>query len=133
MASKTRILLVDDEASVLKVVKRRLETVGYDVSTAMDGQEGLQKAVTEKPDLIITDIMMPVMDGYTMVTKLRAEPTCARIPVIVLSAKDQMKDLFLFKGIKDCDYIVKPFISEELLTHIEKLLARVQTYLPPSS
>ena len=131
--SKKRILVVEDEASVIKILTRRLETSGYEVLAAFDGAEGLEKALSEKPDLIVSDIMMPKMDGYTFIKKLRANPAGVHIPVIILTAKDKMQDLFLFQGVKDCDYLVKPFESEELLDRIAKLLQRVQTYLPPES
>ena len=131
--SKKRILVVEDEASVIKILTRRLEASGYEVLAAFDGAEGLDKALSEKPDLIVSDIMMPKMDGYTFIKKLRADPSGLHIPVIILTAKDKMQDLFLFQGVQDCDYLVKPFESEELLDRIAKLLQRVQTYLPPES
>ena len=131
MANK-KILVVDDEPSVLKILTRRLEINQYEVLTATDGLEGLDRAMTEQPDLIISDIMMPNMDGYTFVRKVRAHPQLSRVPVIILTAKDKMQDLFVFQGVKDCDYIVKPFESDELLNKIKELLARVETYLGPS-
>ena len=132
MAQK-KILVVDDEPSVLKVLKRRLESKNYDVITAEDGLEGLEKALESKPDLIISDIMMPTMDGYTFIKKLKAKPGFSRIPVIILTAKEKMQDLFLFEGIKECDYIVKPFETEELLNKIVQLLQRVDEHLGPGS
>ena len=132
MAQK-KILVVDDEPSVLKVLKRRLESKHYDVITAEDGLEGLEKALEGKPDLIISDIMMPTMDGYTFIKKLKAKPGFSRIPVIILTAKEKMQDLFLFEGIKECDYIVKPFETEELLNKIVQLLHRVDEHLGPDS
>ena len=131
--AKKKILLVDDEPSVLKILTRRLEINHYDVITATDGLEGLDRAMTDKPDLIISDIMMPNMDGYTFVRKVRADPQLSRVPVIILTAKDRMQELFIFQGVKDCDYIVKPFESEDLLKKIKDLLARVETYLGPGN
>ena len=131
--SRKKILLVDDEPSVLKTVTRRLQMNQYDVITASDGLEGLDRAMVDKPDLIISDVMMPNMDGYTFVNKLRSKPNLAHIPVIILTAKDKMQDLFLFQGIKHYDYIVKPFESDELLQKITQLLARVETYLGPDT
>ena len=131
-----KILLVDDEPSVLKMLSRRLQESHYDVVTASDGIQALDILPTIKPDLIISDIMMPNMDGYTFITKLRNQPALANIPVIILTAKDKMQDLFLFKGVKTCDYIVKPFETEELLQKIAQLLARVDAHLgspPPKS
>jgi DNA-binding response OmpR family regulator len=131
--AKKKILLVDDEPSVLKIVTRRLELNHYEVITATDGLEGLDRAMTDKPDLIISDIMMPNMDGYTFIRKVRSQPALARTPVIILTAKDRMQDLFLFQGVKDCDYIVKPFESDHLLQKISELLARVDGYLGPGA
>ena len=131
MANK-KILLVDDEPSVLKMLSRRLQANHYDVVTASDGVQALDILPTVKPDLIISDIMMPNMDGYTFITKLRNQPAMANIPVIILTAKDKMQDLFLFQGVRACDYVVKPFETEELLQKITLLLDRVQTYLGPN-
>ena len=132
MANK-KILVVDDEPSVLKILTKRLQTQHYDVVTASDGVQALDLLPTVKPDLIISDIMMPNMDGYTFITKLRNQPALANIPVLILTAKDKMQDLFLFQGVKACDYVVKPFETEELLQKISVLLSRVQTYLGPDS
>lgn len=124
-----KILLVDDEASVIKVVRRRLETQGYAVVTAADGIEGLEKAMEERPDLIISDVMMPDLDGYSMIRALRGKPEFAKTPIIVLTAKDRMQELLHFEGIKDCDYIIKPFETEVLLEKIAQLMKRVQSHL----
>jgi CheY-like chemotaxis protein len=129
--AKKKVLVVDDEASVLKVLSRRLQANNYDVVTAADGLEGLEATMRERPDLIISDIMMPNMDGYTFIRKVREDPVLARIPIIVLTAKDRMQDLVYFQGIKDCDFIVKPFDSAELLNRIAQLLKRVESYLNP--
>lgn len=101
--------------------------------TATDGLDGLERALAIRPDLIITDIMMPGMDGFTFLRKLREKSQLSGIPVIVLTAKDKMEDLFLLEGIKTCDYIVKPFESDLLLSKIAQLLERVQKHLdlPP--
>ena len=130
--AKKRILLVDDEPSILKTVQKRLQPY-YDVVTATDGLEGLEQALAIRPDLIITDIMMPGMDSFTFLRKLRDKSQLSGIPVIVLTARDQMKDLFVLEGIKSCDYIVKPFESDLLLNKIAQLLERVQQHLdlPP--
>jgi DNA-binding response OmpR family regulator len=127
--TKRKILVVDDEEDIIMTLTRRLEANNYEVITARDGAEGLEKTLNEKPDLIISDIMMPQMDGYTFIKKLRAERFAAHIPVIILTAKEKMQDLFLFQGVKDCDYLVKPFEAANLLQKIEQLLERVRTYV----
>ncbi len=120
MDKKRLILVVDDEADVVSVLSKRLEDSGYEVMAASDGQEGLQKINKEKPDLIILDIGMPRMDGYTLMRELKSNADFKSIPVIVLTARGQMQDLFKMEGVKD--YMTKPFKSEELLERIKKLL-----------
>jgi len=115
-----RILVVDDEPDIVEVVRLRLEANNYEVIAAYDGEEGLRKARNEQPDLIILDILMPEMDGYTFVRELKADESIKDIPIVVLTAKDKMRDLFAIEGIKD--YIVKPFKGEELVKIIGKYL-----------
>ena len=125
-----KILVVDDEQAIVKVVKRRLESSSYEVITASDGAEGLQKALAEKPDLIISDVTMPNMDGYTFVNTLRGTPEGANIPVIILTVKEYLQDLFKVHEIKYCDYLFKPFKAEELLKRVDAYL-RPEPGIPP--
>lgn len=115
-----KILVIDDEPELVKALKIRFESKGYKVAQASDGEEGIKKIQGEKPDLIVLDIMMPAMDGYTFAREVRFNPGTKHIPVIILTAKEKMKDLFEIEGIKE--YIVKPFEYQELLDRIEKLL-----------
>jgi two-component system alkaline phosphatase synthesis response regulator PhoP len=117
-----RILVVDDEIDILEIVKTRLLSNGYEVFTAEDGLTAISIAKAEKPDLIILDIMMPRMDGYTTLKELRKDKDTAVIPVLILSVKekDKMEDIFYFQNISD--YIEKPFDSEELLERVKKIL-----------
>ena len=116
-----KILVVDDEADVLKVVKKRLEDRKFEVVTALDGDEGLTKAAEEKPDLIILDVMMPKLDGYTVVRQLKTNPNTRNIPVIILTAKGSgLKDLFSVEGVED--YVTKPYDFEDLLAKVKKSL-----------
>lgn len=115
-----KILVIDDEPHIIKVVTSRLEANGYEVITANDGDAGLEKLKSEGADLIIMDVMMPKMDGYTFVKKIRADDSIPEVPVIVLTAKEKMKELFEIEGIKD--YIVKPFEAKELLEKVNKYL-----------
>lgn len=115
-----RILVIDDEPDVVKMLRARLESNGYNVVSASDGEEGLGKVGSEKPDLIILDIRMPRMDGYTFLRELKSKQEGNILPVIVLSAKGEMKDLFAVEGIRD--YLVKPYRPEELLEKIRKHL-----------
>jgi len=117
-----RILVVDDEVDIREIVKARLITNGYEVFTAEDGIAALSLAAREKPDLIILDVMMPRMDGYTTLRELRKNSDTAGIPVLILSVKekDKMEDIFYFQNISD--YLEKPFDSEELLEKVKKIL-----------
>ncbi|MFA5060017.1 MAG: response regulator [Candidatus Omnitrophota bacterium] len=116
-----KVLVVDDDPVVLKLVKSRLEANQYEVTTASDGDEGLQKLKTQKPDLIILDVEMPRMDGYTFVVELKKHDDLKNIPIIILTAKEHLKDLFKLEGIRD--YIVKPFKAEKFLETVKKYLA----------
>lgn len=115
-----KILVVDDDPMILKLVQSRLEANQYTIVTAGDGDEALIKVGTEKPDLIILDIQMPKMDGYTFLRELKKSKDHKNIPVVVLTAKDKMQDLFKLEGVKN--YIVKPFETKELLAAVKQNL-----------
>lgn len=119
MAGK-KILVVDDDPITTEIVKNDLIANGYEVASAKNGLDGLERSAGEKPDLIILDIMMAKMDGYTMLRKLREDDNTKSIPVIILSAYDKMKDLFRFEGISD--YIIKPFKADDLLLRVARAL-----------
>ena len=120
--AKKKILIVDDEIELIELVKFRLEAGGYDVVTANTGLEGLSKAASEKPDLMILDIAMPEMDGYTMVQKLKEDENLKAMKVIMLTTYTQMKGLFEVEGVSD--YIIKPFEPKDFLVRVEKALKR---------
>ena len=122
MAESKKILVADDEQQLALAVKIRLQSKGYTVVTANDGQQALQLAAQEKPDLIILDVLMPVMDGYSCLRELNTKFGRGKIPVIVLTARDRMKDLFELEGIED--YVIKPFDHEDLLLRIERVFKR---------
>src|ERR1035441_1235230 len=94
MSRMARVLVVDDERDVVELVKFLLERDGHQVIEAFNGREALEKAYAELPDLIILDIMMPEMDGYTVNARLTETESTRRIPVIILTAKGQMRDVF---------------------------------------
>jgi len=116
-----KILVIDDEPELVKALKIRLETKGYEVITAFNGEEGMKKVQEEKSHLIILDVQMPAMDGYRFVRELkkRLDPIP---PIIVLTAKDKLQDLFELEGVTD--YIIKPFEHQELLDRVSKLLGQ---------
>lgn len=115
-----KILVIDDDRNLVELIKKRLEANGYAVVSALDGLEGLEKVDKENPDLIILDIKMAKMDGYTMLRKLDEDDRSANIPVIILTGYDGMQDLFELEGIRD--YILKPFDGQDLLLRISRAL-----------
>ena len=122
MADTKKILLADDEAQLALAVKIRLQSKGYEVVTAADGRAALALALTEKPDLILLDVMMPNMDGYSCLREINTKVGRGKIPVIILTARDRMKDLFELEGIED--YVVKPFDHDDLMIRIERAFKR---------
>ncbi len=117
-----KILLIDDEPALLKMLGMRLEASGYCVITAQDGQEGLEKARSENPDLIILDVLMPKMDGYEVCRLLKFDKGFKSIPVILLTAKTQDLDRSTGKEVGADDYVTKPFNSPDLIAKVKKLL-----------
>ena len=122
MPDGKRILLVDDEEELALAVKIRLQSKGYQVALAGDGRQAIEAVERERPDLVLLDIMMPVMDGYSCLRELNKRFGRGQIPVIILTARDRMKDLFELEGIED--YIVKPFDHEDLLVRLERAFKR---------
>ena len=104
-----RILVVDDEVGIVEMLKMRLEANNYEVITASDGQEGLEKAKKEKPDLIILDLMLPKMDGYKVCVMLKRDQRYMKIPIIMFTARAQESDRNLGKEVGADEYIAKPF------------------------
>lgn len=121
MKNKKKILIIDDEPDMVKMITTRLNASGYDIVSTIDGSEGLQMAIDMNPDLVLLDIKMAQVDGYTMLRKIKQNEITKRIPVIILTAYDKMQDLFEREGI--ADYIVKPFEDKDLLMRITKALS----------
>ena len=115
-----KILFADDDAHLMEVLLLRFKSAGYETVDAYDGEEALLKMKAEKPDLIIMDIAMPKMNGYTLVREMKSDETLKNIPVIVLSGKDNMQDIFEIEGIGT--YLVKPFEFDELLGKVKEKL-----------
>ena len=123
-----KILVIDDDQLNIKLVKSRLESNGYLVITAMDGEEGLQKVLNDKPDLIILDVQMPKMNGYTFMLEFRKLSEFTAIPVIVLTAHEEMQPIFTLKGVRG--YLVKPIKFELLFEKLNALLVPPQKPVP---
>jgi CheY-like chemotaxis protein len=117
---KKRILIADDDPVILRLIQVNLELEGYEVLTANNGQEAVDVATAELPDLVILDIMMPRLDGYQACQKLKEGATTASLPVIFLSAKAQQGDIEKGKSFGVVDYLTKPFDPSELLEVVER-------------
>ncbi len=119
---KKKVLVVDDDVDLLKMLKLRIEAEGYEFMSAQDGQEMLKLIKMKKPDVILLDIMLPGMDGYTALRKIRKEEEFRDIPVIILTAKEKKKvgDLFQLEGISF--FVEKPFEASDLLQKIKSVL-----------
>lgn len=120
----SRVLIIEDELPMRTALQDCLEGEGYRVLTAVDGESGLQRALTEKPDLILLDIMMPRLDGYAVAAELRR--LGHTVPILMLTAKGQVEDRVAGLDSGADDYLVKPFSTEELLARIRAILRRVQ-------
>ena len=117
-----KILSVDDSKTIRMIVGRSLKNYDCTVCEAANGEEGLAAAAKELPDLIILDITMPVMDGVTMLTKLRQEPGLQAIPVVMLTAESGAANVAHIAALGVQDYLVKPFKDEQLIEKISRLL-----------
>ncbi len=117
-----RLLLIDDDPNLILLVKDYLEFRGYQVITAENGQEALEVLDKETPDMIICDVMMPQMDGYSLVEHVRKNPRTSWIPVLFLSAKGQSQDRVKGLNTGADVYMVKPFEPEELVAQVESSL-----------
>ena len=115
-----KILVVDDDQDFSQLLEFDLKKKGYDVARAFNGEEGLEKVKTVKPQLIILDIKMPKMDGYTFVRRLKKDDETKDLPMIVLTSYEPMKDMFQLEGVSE--YFVKSANMESLLKAVEKHL-----------
>lgn len=121
--SQSKILIVDDEPDLASTVEYRLKFADYEVVTAGDGQQGLEQARGAKPDLILLDTNMPVMNGHEMLEQLRADAELKHIPVIMLTARCEPQDIAAASAHGVTDYVTKPFDFAELMAKIQAALA----------
>ena len=126
---KARILLVDDEPGIRTAVQAYLKDEGFDVTTAIDGEDGLQKATQMMPDVVITDVMMPRCDGYELLKRLRSDERLGGTPVIFLTAKGMTLDRTQGYEAGVDDYISKPFNPDELVARVKNVVRRQERLL----
>ncbi len=120
---KGKVLVVDDEVNITQILEFSIGAEGFDVITAQNGEEAVEKARREQPDLIILDVMMPKIDGYEACRILKANPLTKNIPVVLLTAKGRDIDKRLGMEVGATDYIVKPFSPHRLIERINQLLS----------
>lgn len=118
-----KVLVCDDERHIVRLIQVNLERQGYNVVTAFDGKDGLEKIRAEKPDLVVLDVMMPYMDGFEVLKTIRKEPETEALPVIMLTAKAQDKDVFEGYHYGADMYLTKPFNPMELVTFVKRIAA----------
>ena len=115
------VLLCDDDPLLVDLVQYRLAARGYDVLVARDGGEAIEQSRVQRPDAVVLDAMMPVMDGYEVLRRMREDAEMARVPVIMLTARKQESDVLRALDLGASDYMVKPFIPEELVVRLARL------------
>ncbi|WP_243291236.1 response regulator transcription factor [Bacillus sp. FJAT-47783] len=120
-----KVLVVDDEQSIVTLLQYNLEQAGFEVVTASDGEEGYNKALEENPDIIILDLMLPSMDGIEVCKQLRQQKV--QIPILMLTAKDDEFDKVLGLELGADDYLTKPFSPREVVARVKAILRRVTT------
>lgn len=120
-----KILIIDDDLDTLRLVGLMLQRQGYQISAATNGQQGLEKAFEEDPDLILLDVMMPDMDGYEVTRRLRQNPSTLQTPILMFTAKTQLDDKVVGFEVGANDYLTKPTHPSELQARVKTLLARI--------
>lgn len=119
-----KILVVDDEASIVTLLQFNIEKAGFDVVTAEDGRSGYELVLSEKPDLIVLDLMLPEMDGIEVTKKLRQDKV--NVPILMLTAKDEELDKIIGLELGADDYMTKPFSPREVVARIKAILRRTE-------
>ncbi len=121
-----KVLVIDDDPVILELLRVNLEIEGFGVVTAGDGREGFARAVSEHPDLVLSDIMMPRMDGLELVAQLKRDARTKSLPIILLSAKAQNAEVQQGLEAGADDYVTKPFDPLELIDRVNAVLAKAR-------
>jgi DNA-binding response OmpR family regulator len=120
------VLVIDDDPVIVELLRVNFEIEGFDVVSAGDGREGLERAVSDRPDVVLSDIMMPRVDGLELVSQLRTDPRTRSMPVILLSAKAQNAEVQQGLEAGADDYVTKPFDPLELIDRVNAVLAKAR-------
>ena len=131
MSSQKTVLIVEDEKNIVDILRFNLQRENYQTCEAYDGEDGLRKARTENPDLILLDVMLPKMNGFDVCKALRAEGN--NVPVIILTAREEESDKVLGLEIGADDYITKPFSMRELIARVGANIRRTSMTAPATS
>lgn len=123
MTEQPSVLICDDDPLLVDLLEYRLGNRGYRVSVARDGSEALASLAEARPDIVVLDAMMPVIDGYEVLRRIREDATLRDLPVVMLTARKRESDIVGALELGASDYLVKPFIPEELLARLARLLA----------
>ena len=119
-----KILIIEDDPGTSRLVDYSLKQEGYEVITASNGLDGLRKALSESPDLVILDVMLPGLDGFEICYRLKAEPSTVNMPILMFSAKAQEIDKDTGKRVGADDYLTKPSAPADIISHVANLLAK---------
>lgn len=121
-----KVLVIDDDRDTMRILEAKLTDAGYQVLQAADGKEGLEKAKQVRPDLILLDVMMPELDGLSVLQHLKFDTLTDKIPVVIMTAKgEKMQKLFTMEGA--VAYLTKPFVFSELLDELKKCLGKKES------
>ncbi len=121
------ILLVEDEDHIAHMISFKLTNGGHDVVRARDGAEALELTAARRPSLVLLDVMIPVLNGFEVLRRLKADPELASVPVMLVTAKGQERDVVEGLNTGAADYLVKPFSLKELAARVDRLLQRAAT------
>jgi DNA-binding response OmpR family regulator len=116
------ILVVDDDPVILQLLQVNFEMEGFNVITAADGQQGVDRTRADRPDVVVSDVMMPRMTGIELVAELKADPDTSDIPILLLTAKAQQADIGAGMDAGADDYVTKPFEPLDLVDRVNRLL-----------
>lgn len=122
LSNRKKILLIDDEPELIKAVEIRLKSIGYEVALSYDGRAGIDKAKEIKPDLILLDLLMPIMDGYSAAKILKDDPETKHIPIIILTASQREDLKTRCRELGVTSFIMKPFETSDLLMMVKAIL-----------